>query len=173
MEMSFVAMMSASAVYVAVSLLGPRTDFNLERMLHRGRWRVEGGAELDAAPRTFLEKLGFDRAYTGSDRIVAFVTLAWPLAFTAIFIAGTAYALWRARSGNPVSDAAWSSWWHGWTWLILGTSVIIVCWFSAGGIRDLIRMYRLLERRRADRSDDGRVMVDAESPVAGAGHARD
>jgi len=173
MEMSFVAMMSASAVYVAVSLLGPRTDFKLERMLHRGRWRVEGGAELDAVPRTILEKLGFDRAYTGTDRLVAFVTLAWPLAFTAIFIAGTAYALWRARSGNPVSDAAWSSWWHGLTWLILGTSVIIVCWFSAGGIRDLIRMYRLLERRRSDRSDDGRVMVDAEAPLGGAGHARD
>ena len=115
-----------------------------------------GPAELDAAPRTFLEKLGFDRAYTGSDRIVAFVTLAWPLAFTAIFIAGTGYAVWRARSGDPVSDAAWSSWWHGWTWLILCTSVVIVCWFSVGGIRDLIRMYRLLERRRADWSDDGR-----------------
>jgi SSS family solute:Na+ symporter len=173
MEMSFVAMMSASAAYVVVSLLGPRTDFNLERMLHRGRWRVEGGAELDAVPRTILEKLGFDRAYTGTDRLVAFVTLAWPLAFTAIFITGTAYALLRARGGNPVSDATWSSWWHGWTWLILGTSVIIVCWFSAGGIRDLIRMYRLLERRRADRSDDGRVMIDAEAPVGGAGHARD
>jgi SSS family solute:Na+ symporter len=173
MEMSFVAMMSASAAYVVVSLLGPRTDFNLERMLHRGRWRVEGGAELDAVPRTILEKLGFDRAYTGTDRLVAFVTLAWPLAFTAIFITGTAYALLRARGGNPVSDATWSSWWHGWTWLILGTSVIIVCWFSAGGIRDLIRMYRLLERRRTDRSDDGRVMIDAEAPVGGAGHARD
>lgn len=184
MEMSFVAMMSASSVYVAVSLLGPRTDFNLERMLHRGRWRIEGGAELDAAPRTFLEKLGFDRAYTGSDRTIAFITLSWPLAFTVVFIVGTAYALWRARSGNPIADTSWSAWWHGWTWLILGTSVIIVCWFSVGGIRDLARMYRLLERRRADRSDDGRVAVEADAPsdagnaagrsgAQGAAHARD
>jgi hypothetical protein len=59
-----------------------------------------------------------------------------------------------------------------------------VCWFSVGGIRDLARMYRLLELRRADRSDDGRVAVEADAPrsagiaadgsvAQGAAHARD
>lgn len=173
MEMSFMAMMAASAMYVGVSMLGPRTNFDLDRMLHRGRWRIEGGAELDAAPRTLLEKLGFDRAYSGSDRVIAFVTLGWPLAFTVVFISGTAYALWRAGQGDPISDKAWSGWWHGWTWLILCTSVVIVCWFSVGGVRDLIRMYRLLESRTADMSDDGRVTAETARGPDGTGHARD
>ena len=174
MEMSFVAMLSASAVYVAVSLLGPRTEFDLERMLHRGRWRVEGGAELDARPQTLLERLGFDRAYTGADRAIALVTLAWPLAFTALFLVGTGYGLWRVQQGDPISDESWAAWWRWWTWLILGTSVVIVVWFSAGGIRDLVRMYRLLERRIVDARDDGRVEADAPRNAprdAGSRHA--
>lgn len=157
-EMSFIGMLSASIVYVAVSLLGPRTEFNLDRMLNRGRWRVEGDAQIDEAPRTFLEKLGMDKQFKGTDRAVTLITLAWPLFFTAVFIVGTAYALWRRQSGDPITAQAWSSWWFWWMWLILGCSVVIVVWFTTGGIRDVIRMIRLLKSRRIDVRDDGTVI---------------
>ena len=157
-EMSFIGMISACVMYVGVSLFGPRTDFNLQRMLNRGPWRVEGDASIDDAPRTLLEKLGIDRQFKGTDRAVTLITLAWPLFFTLVFIFGTAYALWRRESGDPISIAAWSEWWFWWTWLILGTSVVVVVWFTTGGVRDLIRMVRLLRARAVDVRDDGTVI---------------
>ncbi len=161
-ELSFIGMLAAIGVYVSVSLLGPRTDFNLDRMLNRGRWRVEGDASIDAdieaAPRTLLEKLGMDRQFKGTDRAVTIVTLAWPLFFTVVFLVGTAYALWRKEAGDPISAGAWSDWWFWWTWMILGTSVVVVVWFTTGGIRDLIRMVRVLRARAVDVRDDGTVI---------------
>ncbi len=156
--MGFLSMVGASAMYVGVSLLGPRTDFDLNRMLNRGRWRIEGDASIDAPATTFLEKLGMDSQFKGSDRAVTLVTLAWPLAFTILFLCGTAYALWRRSNDDPISSASWSTWWFWWTWLILGTSVVVVIWFTSGGIRDVIRMVRVLRARRIDVRDDGRVI---------------
>ena len=166
--MGFISMISASAMYIGVSLLGPRTDFDLNRMLNRGRWRVEGDASIDAAPTTFLEKLGMDSQFKGTDRAVTLVTLAWPLFFTLLFVVGTIYALWRKSCADPITPASWSTWWFWWTWLILGTSVVVVVWFTSGGIRDVIRMVRVLRARSVDVRDDGRVIdgVNAdESPT--------
>jgi SSS family solute:Na+ symporter len=157
MELSFMAMMASCAAYVVASLAGGVRRFDLDRMLHRGRWRVEGDPALDEAPRTFLEKVGFDRQYRGWDRFVAVITLAWPLAFTALFLAATPWLLWRRASGDPVTEESWSAWWHGWTWFILAASSVVMVWFSIGGIRDYVRLRRDLRSYRADESDDGRV----------------
>jgi SSS family solute:Na+ symporter len=157
MELSFMAMMASCAAYVVASLAGGVRRFDLDRMLHRGRWRVEGDAALDEAPRTFLEKIGFDRQYRGWDRFVAVITLAWPLAFTALFLVATPWLLWRRASGDPVTEESWSAWWHGWTWFILAASSVVMVWFSIGGIRDYVRLRRDLRSYRADESDDGRV----------------
>ncbi|MFM1936694.1 MAG: hypothetical protein RI990_1653 [Planctomycetota bacterium] len=157
MELSFVAMMASCAGYVVVSLAGGVRRFDLERMLHRGRWRVEGDASLDEAPRTFLEKMGFDRQYRGWDRFVAALTLSWPLAFTALFVIGTPWLLWRQSSGRPVTDVQWSGWWQGWSWFILAASTAVTVWFTVGGLRDFLRLRRDLRSFRPDESDDGSV----------------
>jgi SSS family solute:Na+ symporter len=157
MELSFVAMMASCAGYVVMSLAGGVRRFDLERMLHRGRWRVEGDASLDEAPRTLLEKLGFDRQYRGWDRFVAALTLSWPLAFTALFVIGTPWLLWRQSSGRPVTDVQWSGWWQGWSWFILAASTAVTVWFTVGGLRDFLRLRRDLRSFRPDESDDGSV----------------
>jgi SSS family solute:Na+ symporter len=143
--------------YVGVSLGGGRRTFDLDRMLHRGAWRVEGDATVDEGPRTFMEKLGFDRQYRGWDRFVAYVTLAWPLAFTLLFAVGTPWLLWRQAQGEPVDNAQWSAWWQGWSWFILASSTVVVVWFTIGGLRDYARLRRDLKSFRADESDDGSV----------------
>ena len=157
MELSFVAMMASCLGYVGASLAGGVRRFDLDRMLHRGAWRVEGDASADEAPRTVMEKLGFDRQYKGWDRFVAYVTLAWPLAFTLLFVVGTPWLLWRQSQGDPVGDAQWSAWWQGWSWFILASSTVVVAWFTVGGIRDYLRLRRDLRSFEADASDDGSV----------------
>jgi SSS family solute:Na+ symporter len=155
-ELSFAAIVLAVTAYVGVSLLGPRTVHNMDRLLHRGQYAVAGE---DAATwrdaRTFWEKLGFTRDFTGGDRVVAYVTLGWPLAWTIIFVAVTAYALTVG-----ISDAAWASYWHAWTWFILACAIAVTVWFTIGGVRDLRYLFCQLRTRAADLTDDGRV----ESP---------
>jgi SSS family solute:Na+ symporter len=169
MELSFAAMMVSCIGYVGGSLAARRLGaaphalaaadgrFDLDRLLHRGRWRVEGGAEADAAPTTFLEKLGFDRQYKGWDRFVAVLTLAWPLVFTLLFCVATPWLLWRASQGQAVTDAQWAWYWGIWSWFILAASTVVMVWFTVGGMRDYLRLRRDLRAYRPDASDDGRV----------------
>lgn len=157
--LSFVSMAVSICVYVVVSLVGPQSRVDLDRVLHRGAYRVESDrAELEQLrSKSLMERLGFDREYRGWDRPIAYATVAWPLLFTLIFLVGTAHAHWRSASGDPISDRAWLDWWHAWTWIVLWVSVGIVVWFGVGGFRDLRDLLRRLRQVANDQADDGRV----------------
>jgi len=159
-EMSFAAIVLAVAVYVTVSLLGPRAVHNMDALLHRGKYAIPGESTAtwqDA--RTLWEKIGFSRDFTGGDRVVAYVTLSWPLLWTVIFLVVTIYHM-----AAGISPEAWLAYWHGWTWFILGCAVLVTLWFTIGGALDLRYLFRELRRRSAAASDDGRVQ--AVEPVA-------
>jgi SSS family solute:Na+ symporter len=148
-------MLSAIALYVSVSLAQAARGtppFDLDRMLHRGRWRVEGSAEDDAAPRGFWEKLGFDRQFTGADKWVTWITLSWPIFWTVVFLVGTPVVVF-----GTVADETWIAFWHFYTWLIFAIGSAVTVWFAIGGTRDLRTMNRLLRERHADAQDDGTV----------------
>ena len=87
-----------------------------------------------------------------ADTWITAITVVWPLAFTLLFIAGTAYAFTVG-----VSAESWVVFWKYWTWLVFAAGCVIVVWFSIGGFRDLKRMYAHLEKYRADAADDGGV----------------
>jgi solute:Na+ symporter, SSS family len=152
-ELSFVAMASAIAAYILVSLLGPRTVFNMDKLLHRGAYAVAGDSTAPTdTPKHWWEKLGFTREFTGADRWITYITLGWPLFWTVVFIAGTTYNL-----VVDVPETSWLNFWHGWTWFILACAILVTAWFTIGGIRDLRELFRLLRLRRAATADDGRV----------------
>ena len=158
--LSFVSMGLSIVMYLVVSLLGPRTECDLDKILHRGKWSVDGSAPVDEGPRTFMEKLGFDKQFKGWDRPIAYVTVAWPLFFTILFVVGTSYAVWREGIGDPIPDSTWLIWWHWWTWIILFVSVGILAWLSIGGFIDLRRLFRSLRAWKENEQDDGRVEGD-------------
>ncbi len=155
--LGFVAMILATLAYVAVSI-AQRQRFDLDQLLRRGQYAVsEDNDETERAigadeRRSFWEKIGIDRDFTGWDRVVTWVTLAWPIAGTMLFAIGTPIIVLY-----PFEDAAWLSFWHGYTYftLVVGTSVVL--WFAIGGFRDLARMLRLLKARGANAQDDGSV----------------
>ena len=152
-EMTFWAIVASSGVYVLVSLLGPRIVFNMDRLLHRGKYAIAGEDPLAGQkPQTWWEKLGFTKEFTGGDRIVTYITLSWPLIWTVIFIVVTVYNL-----SAEVSAGAWTAYWHGWTWFILGCAILVTGWFTVGGIRDMRYLYRQLRTRAENPLDDGRV----------------
>ena len=165
--LTFAAMAGSIAVYVAVSLATCRERFDLDRMLYRGKYREllpeserDFRAEHASNLPEWMRKIGFSREYSRTDTWITSITVLWPLAFTLLFIAGTAYAM---TVGIP--PEWWVSFWQYWTWLVFATGCVIVVWFTIGGFRDLKRMYAHLERYRADARDDGTVQdARAETP---------
>ena len=168
-EMSFVAMMAAVGTYVVVSLCGPRHEHDMDRLLHRGEHAVAGESSTGLKDaRTWLERLGIDREFTGWDKVVTVISVGWPIVWTMLFVGGTVYYLARRASGNEVSDDAWLSFWRGFTWFIFAAGVGVTIWFIIGGVKDMRYLYRQLRARSADPRDDGRVEPQqvGEEPAA-------
>jgi len=148
-----IAMAASSIVYVAVSLLGPRSDFDLDRLLHRGRWAVQGETEIvDPAPARRLRMLGMGREFTRSDRVLYWVTYVWVAVWTLVFIVGTVINLTR-----DVGDPAWAEFWQVYVYLMLAVSGIVTVWFAVGGFNDIRAMLKRLAVMRRDDHDDGWV----------------
>ncbi|MBL9149582.1 MAG: sodium:solute symporter [Phycisphaerae bacterium] len=160
--LGFIAALSSIAVYVSVSLLGRRVNFDLDRLLFRGRYREllppserdfrEESRDGSSGPPRWMRALGFTREYSRVDTWITWVTVSWPLFWTVVLLVGTAVAL-----TGGISKETWTAFWHAYVWLIFGTGVVIVAWFSIGGFCDLARMYAHLNRYAADVRDDGTV----------------
>jgi len=153
-EMTFAAITISVTVYILVSLFGPRTDFNMDKLLHRGKYAVAGEKSVSFKDaRTIMERLGFSREFTGRDKWVAYITLSWPLIWTAIFIVGTIY--------NITHDVSWKSWlgfWKFYTYFTFAAFVIVMVWFAVGGFKDIRYMFNQLRTRKENTFDDGRVI---------------
>jgi SSS family solute:Na+ symporter len=158
-ELTFIAMCCAAAAYVVVSLLGPRRTVDMDRLLHRGAFAVEGDRSLPVVgKRTWLQRFGIDREFTKGDRWVAYLSVAWPLGWTVLFVVVTLWNLF-----NDVSDSWWIRFWHVWTWVFAGGALLVTIWFTVGGVFDLRYLFRHLKRYVADPEDDGRVRSGPDS----------
>ncbi|MDP2471255.1 MAG: hypothetical protein Q8W45_07270 [Candidatus Palauibacterales bacterium] len=154
-----IAMAASSFVYVTVSLLGPRRTFDLDRLLHRGRYALDGEIEVvEAAPSRGLRVLGMGREFTRGDRLLYIVTYAWVGAWTVVFLVGTAVNLSR-----DVPDAAWAGFWKVYVYLMLAVSGMVVVWFAIGGFRDIRAMLGRLAVMGRDEEDDGWVRTREET----------
>lgn len=169
--LSFIAMLSAICVYVTVSLLTARGDFNMDRMLHRGEYAVDDlGRPLTAVakpPRTWKSLLGIDASFTPGDRMQSIALFAWSMFWFAVFVVVTAWNLvriWPTR------------WWANYyyvvgIWMPLVLGAITTIWFTIGGVRDLRRLFVHLRTTGVDTADDGSVARPAEPAVVPDAHA--
>jgi SSS family solute:Na+ symporter len=148
-----IAMAASTLVYIAVSLLGPKRVFDLDRLLHRGSHALEGEMEIvDAAPSRGFRALGMGREFTRGDRLLYLATYAWVGGWTLVFIAGTVINLAR-----DVDDTVWAGFWQGYVYLMVVVSSIVVLWFAIGGFIDIRAMLGRLAVMRRDDTDDGWV----------------
>lgn len=160
--MWFIAMVAALASYVLVSLLTCRRNFDMDKLLHRGRYAVANDAmrELTEERRVKSWKrlfLGFDEHFTRGDRIVSATLFGWSMFWFAIFVVVTLSNM----LGAPWTNQDW------WRYnliqgillpLIIGPLTTV--WFAIGGLRDLIRLFRRLAVMKRDVHDDGTVARD-------------
>jgi len=140
---------------VLVSLLAPRPAADLERMLGRAGGREDApgsGGPGGALQRRGLRLLGMGAEFTRGDRAIYAASCIWTFSWVALFLAGTLYNL-----THTVGDAAWARFWRVYIHIHLVVSCLVLVWMSAGGARDLRRMFGRLRTQARDAADDGTV----------------
>ena len=162
-EMTFLAILSSVILYVVVSLLTCKKDYNMEKLLHRGPY-ADGVTfkRFEWSFRNFFLKIaGIDPNYTKSDRILAY----------SVFIYTFCYAWCGCFLGTLIWNTVFYRWpieWWGIKFFITGLlvpgiiAVISTVWFAIGGSIDLYRLFKRLDAKIADDTDDGTVEKDEE-----------
>jgi len=159
------AMVLSSAVYVTVSLLTGRgrRAFDMDRLLRRNAYALAGEVTVvEAVPLRGWKVLGMGREFTPFDKVIYIATYAWTLSWVVVFVVGTAVNL-----AGAVGDASWMAFWKTYTRIYMAVSVVVIVWFSTGGLRDLRRMIASLKTMTRDHADDG--FVPAREPDAARG----
>jgi len=90
--------------------------------------------------------------FTKSDKLIYILNYVWTGMWTLIFIIGTVYNL-----SNPVGDSSWMKYWEYYIYINMVVSIIIIVWFTVGGISDLKHMISSLQSDYRDHEDDGWV----------------
>src|SRR5690606_20290570 len=161
-QISFCAMLIAITVYVVVSLLTCRQDFNMDRMLHRGKYAAVA-AELEtkvatATPAGLRTKwgriIGFDENFTKGDKWIAGGIFTWSLTWFTVMVVGS---IWNLISPWPIEW--WSNFWH-----VVGVGIPVVLtvvtgiWFTWGGLRDIRALFGRLAVTKVNDDDSGFVV---------------
>ncbi|MBC8180439.1 sodium:solute symporter [candidate division KSB1 bacterium] len=148
------SMIGASLTYVLVSLLGGKKMFNMDKLLHRGKYAVEGEMKIiDQVPAKGWKALGMGKEFTKGDKFIYILSYAWILIWTLIFIIGTIYSL-----THDVPDWHWLTYWKYYVIIFAVVSGIVMIWFTVGGIIDMKLMFKKLAVMKRDHKDDGFIM---------------
>jgi SSS family solute:Na+ symporter len=158
------AMLSSSLVYIAVSLLGGRRAFDMDRMLHRGQYAIKEEIHVvGEVPVKGLRMLGMGKEFTRGDKFIYIGAYGWTFAWTVVFVIGSYINL-----TSEVSDAAWMTFWRTFILINIVVSVLVILWFAIGGTRDLKDMLRRLGTMTRDHKDDGFVVGTGSGGTAKA-----
>ena len=153
-----ISMASASAVYIVVSFFGKRRKYDLDKLLHRGKYTIAGETSIvSETPSKGWKVLGMGREFTRGDKIIYILNYVWTGGWLLVFIIGTIYNL-----THDVSDDAWLTFWHTYLIIHVAVSSFIILWFLIGGFRDLRRMNQRLGTPDRDHRDDGFVTGAAQ-----------
>ncbi len=146
-------------LYVGLSLLTCREEFNLDRMLHRGKWAVAG--EHHVAPTTGRPRrsswrllLGITPEFTRGDMGVSLSLFIYRFAWFVVFAVVTAWNVAR-----PWPEQWWVNFFHL-TSVVLPfvLGVVVTVWFTWGSLRDLRDLFVRLNAVRVNPLDDGTVV---------------
>lgn len=152
----FWTMMITLLSYVVVSLISGigKEPFNMNQLLHRGRYQVE---TTSGEPATEVKRgwaiFGMGKEFTLGDRVVYIFSYSYIVVVSLLFVFGTIYML-----STDVSDAAWGQFWWYFSVIMLLLMIAITGWVAAGGMRDLKELRQTLRTLKRDAHDDGTVV---------------
>ena len=168
-EFYLFSMLLSLIVYVVVSKLTCKEPFNLERMLHRGEYAIEGEEkktfnlkENFNIKRFFSIFVGITPQHTRGDKIIVWSVFTYTFIYKFLFFF-IGVVIWNAISPWPLE------WWGKYFFIVFllvpGISGLITAvWFTIGSSRDLYLMFRELEARTDNPLDNG--MVEGDISIA-------
>jgi hypothetical protein len=135
-----------------------KEPFNLDRMLHRGKYNIDG-ENKEALTLTFnhifRKILGITKDYSTGDKVIAYAVFiqSFVWGFLCAFVG---VVIWNAITPWPLE------WWGTYFFIVLLViplclSIISVFWFGIGGVIDIFRLFRDLKDRIVNPLDNGQV----------------
>lgn len=155
-QISFLACLTAATLYIVVSWLTCKEDYNMDRMLHRGQYAKEAPSTEDMKSKKFAwsKLIGIDENFSRSDKWIACGLFFYSLFFFVLFGIVT---LWNLISPWPL--AWWSLYWHiNGIGLPIFLAVVTAIWFTWGGLRDMRRLFDRLRNEKINALDNGMVI---------------
>ena len=157
-EITFIAICVSITLYIVVSKLTCKEPFNLERMLHRGKYALDGEVKTQmkwTLRNVFAKLIGITPAYSKGDKAIAYVLFFYSIIYR-FFLMFIAVLIWNAISPWPVKS--WSIYFFISLLLIpCIIAAITAVWFGIGGFVNLIQLFRDLKQRVINPLDNGRV----------------
>ncbi len=158
-EIGFISSIIAIASYWIVSFITFKKPFNLEKMLHRGKYNLNPEKIEIKEKFTFRKLFSFlltiTPDYSKGDKVIAWAIFVYSIIYTFIisFICVVLLNLF----------GFWKSEW--WSYFFLVNTLVIplilalvsMIWFTIGGVIDLRKMFHDLKNRQVDALDNGMV----------------
>jgi SSS family solute:Na+ symporter len=139
MSLSVLASILAVIVYIVISLLSEKQDFDIQSLLSHGQ------NEEKKIFKGLLSRL------KEVDKFVLAVGL-----FTSICIIFILGALWYSRTHN-ISTKAWLNFWKYYSISFYLLSIPITIWFFIGSVFDIVKLIKRLKTETVNELDDGQV----------------
>lgn len=160
---ALIAMAAAISSYIILSLLG-NTRFNMDKLLHRGKYAIEGD-NVEVRPKQSLllllkEKCKFSADFTLSEKFVYMGTMLFTITWPIVYVIVILYQLFFGTSLE-----SWIKFWHFFVWFTVVLVPCVTVWFAIGGIKDLKELFLTLRTAKRDDSDNGTVLVNRNEDV--------
>jgi SSS family solute:Na+ symporter len=150
--------------YVVVSFMTCRTPHDMDRLLHRGKYRIAGEDKIDKKEKWSLRKFaGVNDNFSLGDRRIAYFTFWWGLLPNLL---GIGVIIWNLGFHRWTLDGWWA-WTYFWGVAIpVVGGIITTIWFTWGVTKDLRTLFRDLKNEKIDVTDDGQFVGHESDPAA-------
>jgi SSS family solute:Na+ symporter len=162
--MYFWTMVTSILLYIIVSLLTCRKDFNMEKMLHRGQYAIADDQvnTINTKKNSWRSLIGIDQNFTRGDKAISISVFSWTMFWWVVFVIVT---VWNLIS--PWSLNWWSVYWKYYAIIIpLVIGMVTTVWFVWGGVLDLKHLFKNLKVYKPDDNDDGTVVKDEQTSAS-------
>ena len=159
-EIFFFSTLICSASYVVVSLLTKQKNFSFDKLLHRGKYAIEGEESPEDASgiANWKKTLGLEKNLPLGDKLIIAFSYSYLLIALGTVLLGTIYHMIFG-----IDESSWLAFWHGYVWVFFVLTVVLAIWLTVGGLFDLKKMYHLLTIKEQDNHDDGTVFNDDQN----------
>ena len=155
-EIYGITILFAIAGYFTASLFNRKKLFNLDKMLHRNQYADAAEAPVAGTQKRsiFSKLVGITPEYSKGDKMLAWSVFGWTMLGLFIFVLQFGCNTFLGRW----SETTWFAWFKYYRLpldLLYGT--VTTVWFSWGGIKDLLQLFKNLGKTKSDAVDNGMV----------------